>query len=114
MVTVGVSPRMMAQKAQVAGISREPTAVPGPVPNIPNGPAPRPRAGPPLAPAARGIHGECVVTVGAGVTGQSSGRRPNVAVAGAAYFRLGSSSVSATLKGAGEVGGAPGISASAS
>src|ERR1700760_291675 len=28
MVTAGVSPRMMAQKAQVAGISREPTAVP--------------------------------------------------------------------------------------
>jgi len=42
MVTAGVSPRMMAQKAQVAGISREPTAVPGPVPNIPNGPAPSP------------------------------------------------------------------------
>src|SRR6476661_2123406 len=42
MVTAGVSPRMMSQKAQVAGISREPTAVPGPVPNIPNGPAPRP------------------------------------------------------------------------
>src|SRR5438874_7552420 len=45
MVTAGVSPRMMAQKAQVAGISREPTAVPGPVPSIPNGPALRPRAG---------------------------------------------------------------------
>src|ERR1044071_3281159 len=43
MVTAGVSPRMMAQKAQVAGISREPTAVPGPVPNIPNDPAPSPR-----------------------------------------------------------------------
>src|SRR6185437_13838463 len=45
MVTAGVSPRMMAQKTQVAGISREPTAVPGPVPDIPNGPALRTRAG---------------------------------------------------------------------
>src|ERR1043165_5442392 len=54
MVTAGGSPRMMAQKAQVAGISREPTAVPGPVPNIPNGPALRPRAGH-CAPRARSV-----------------------------------------------------------
>src|ERR1700745_2923972 len=49
MVTVGCSPRMMAQKAQVAGISREPTAVPGPVPHVPNGPALSPLLGFPLS-----------------------------------------------------------------
>src|SRR6185437_10400059 len=42
MITAGVSPRMMAQKTQVAGISGEPTAVPGPVPDIPNGPGSSP------------------------------------------------------------------------
>src|SRR5689334_750316 len=44
MVTAGCSPRMMAQKTQVAVISRELTAVPGPVPHVPNDPASRPRS----------------------------------------------------------------------
>src|SRR6266566_243292 len=35
MVTTGISPRMMAQKTQVAGISREPTVAEGPVLNSP-------------------------------------------------------------------------------
>src|SRR5437867_4176573 len=66
MVTAGVSPRMMAQKAQVAGISGELTVVPGPVPILPNGPASRPRHRPSASPRGSVLWRELEPDAGAG------------------------------------------------